>query len=89
VTGSPLIDKLKKKQKRVPMEEMFNSLQTDWAPYIAPDESYFIFCSFRAGGFGSGDLYISFKQKDGSWGKVINMGDKINTPAPDVDQGRG
>jgi hypothetical protein len=68
-------------QKRVPMEEKFNSLQTDWTPYIAPDESYFIFCSFRAGGFGSGDLYISFKQKDGSWGKVINMGDKINTPA--------
>ena len=68
-------------QKPAYMDDKFNAHQTDWTPYIAPDESYFIFCSFRAGGFGSGDLYISFKQKDGSWGKVINMGDKINTPA--------
>ena len=67
-------------QKPVPMEEKFNSGQTDWTPYIAPDESYFIFCSFRPGGLGSGDLYISFRQKDGSWGKVINMGDRINGP---------
>ena len=67
-------------QKPVPMEEKFNSLQTDWTPYIAPDENYFIFCSFRPGGFGSGDLYISFRQEDGSWGKVINMGDRINGP---------
>lgn len=70
-----------KYQDPVLMEEKFNSLQVDWTPYIAPDESYFIFCSFRDGGFGSGDLYISFRQKDGSWGKVMNMGDKINTAA--------
>ena len=70
-----------KYHKPVYMEEKFNSHQTDWTPYIAPDESYFIFCSFRSGGFGSGDLYISFKQKDGSWGKIINMGDRINTEA--------
>jgi len=68
-------------EKRVPMEEKFNRLQADWTPYIAPDESYLIFCSFRPGGFGSGDLYISFKQKDGSWGEIINMGGKINTAA--------
>ncbi len=66
-------------QEPVAMQEKFNSGQTDWTPYIAPDESYFIFCSFRPGGFGSGDLYISFRQKDGAWGKVINMGPKINT----------
>jgi hypothetical protein len=63
------------------MEEIFNSLEADWTPYIAPDENYFIFSSFRKGGFGSGDLYICFKRKDGNWGKVINMGDKINTDA--------
>jgi len=66
-------------QKPVFMEKKFNSLQVDWTPYIAPDESYLIFCSFRDGGFGSGDLYICFKERDGSWGKIINMGDKINT----------
>jgi Tol biopolymer transport system component len=70
-----------KYEKPALMEEKFNSLNADWTPYIAPDESYFIFCSFRDGGFGSGDLYICFKEKDGSWGKVINMGDKINTIA--------
>ena len=63
------------------MEEKFNRLHADWTPYIAPDESYFIFCSFRDGGYGSGDLYISFKRVDGTWGDVINMGDKINTEA--------
>lgn len=32
-------------------------------------------------GFGNVDLYISFRQHDGSWGDAINMGDKINTDA--------
>lgn len=50
-------------------------------PFIAPDESYLIFDSKREGGYGDSDLYISFKQPDGSWGAAINLGDKINTPA--------
>ncbi|MBL4788122.1 MAG: hypothetical protein JKY60_03420 [Kordiimonadaceae bacterium] len=29
-------------------------------------------------------LYISFQQKDGSWGATINMGDKINTDLEDA-----
>jgi Tol biopolymer transport system component len=66
-------------QPPVPMDERFNILDADWTPYIAPDESFFMFCSFRKGGFGSGDLYISFKRPDGSWGDPINMGPKINT----------
>ena len=65
------------------MEEKFNQKFADWTPYIAPDESYFIFCSFRPGGYGSGDLYVSFKKNDGSWGKVKNMGNKVNGPAND------
>ncbi len=68
-------------QPPVPMDERFNILDADWTPYIAPDESFFMFCSFRKGGFGSGDLYISFKRADGSWGDVINMGDRVNGPA--------
>jgi hypothetical protein len=48
-------------------------------PFIAPDESYIVFDSRREGGHGSSDLYISFRQADGSWGAAINMGDKINT----------
>ncbi len=50
-------------------------------PYIAPDESYLIFDGKREGGYGNSDLYISYRQQDGSWGEAINLGDKINTGA--------
>ena len=50
-------------------------------PFIAPDESYLIFDGNRKGGYGDSDLYICFKQDNGSWGKVINLGEKVNTSA--------
>lgn len=50
-------------------------------PFIAPDESYLIWDSERDIGYGDSDLYISFRQQDGSWGMAINLGDKINTDA--------
>lgn len=50
-------------------------------PFIAPDESYLIWDAKRDDGFGSSDIYISFKQQDGSWGTAINLGDSINTDA--------
>ncbi|MEN8122787.1 MAG: hypothetical protein ABFS35_20775 [Bacteroidota bacterium] len=51
----------------------------NWCPFIAPDESYLIFSSHRDGGFGAGDIYISFKNDKGAWQKAINMGSSINT----------
>lgn len=51
----------------------------NWCPFIAPDESYLIFSSDREGQFGSGDLYISFKNNNGEWQEAINMGSSINT----------
>ena len=50
-------------------------------PFIAPDESYLLYDAKRENGFGDSDIYISFKQKDGTWGNGINLGDKINTHA--------
>ncbi|MEL6973040.1 MAG: hypothetical protein AAFO02_22940, partial [Bacteroidota bacterium] len=47
--------------------------------FIDPDESYIIFCSTREEGLGRGDLYISFKNEDGSWTNAINMGAPVNT----------
>ncbi|WP_299453865.1 hypothetical protein [uncultured Microscilla sp.] len=47
--------------------------------FVAYDESYLIFCSIRGDASRRGDLYISFKQKDGSWGKAKDMGSLINT----------
>ncbi|GAB3012735.1 hypothetical protein GCM10027098_03220 [Bowmanella dokdonensis] len=48
-------------------------------PFIAPDESYLIWDSKREDGYGDSDLYISFRQQDGSWGPAINMGDRVNS----------
>ncbi len=53
-------------------------------PFIAPDESYLIWDAEKEGGYGNQDLYISFRQKDGSWGAGINLGDKINTALNDT-----
>ena len=50
-------------------------------PFIAPDESYLLFDAQREDGFGDSDIYISFKQKDGTWGNAVNLGAKINTNA--------
>ncbi len=50
-------------------------------PFIAPDESYLIFDSEREDGFGDSDIYISFREQDGSWGEPINLGGQINTEA--------
>ncbi|NQZ24299.1 MAG: hypothetical protein HRT53_19900 [Colwellia sp.] len=47
-------------------------------PFIAPDESYLMWDAEKEGE-NTPDIYISFRQKDGSWGTAINMGDKINT----------
>ena len=53
-------------------------------PFIAPDESYLIWDSEREGGYGASDLYISFRQENGSWGPAINMGEDINTEREDA-----
>lgn len=48
-------------------------------PFIAPDERYLIWDSEREDGYGDSDLYISFRQADGSWGPAINMGEGVNS----------
>jgi len=53
-------------------------------PFIAPDESYLIWDAIREGGYGDSDLYISYRQEDGSWGKAINLGEEVNTSAWDA-----
>ncbi|ESP91117.1 hypothetical protein N483_15755 [Pseudoalteromonas luteoviolacea NCIMB 1944] len=50
-------------------------------PFIAPDGSYLIWDGVRETGYGNSDLYISFRDKQGRWGKAINLGDKVNTSA--------
>ena len=48
--------------------------------FVSADESFIIFTRYNAlGGFGSGDLYLSRKDKDGAWKSPENMGSVINT----------
>ena len=49
-------------------------------PFIAPDESYIMWDAEKEGE-NTPDIFISFKNKDGSWGVAISFGDTINTKA--------
>jgi Tol biopolymer transport system component len=72
----------KKNNKYQPIQIAGDGISTsayEDGPFISPDEKYLIFESSRPGGFGSNDLYICFKEKNGKWSAPINMGDKINT----------
>ena len=69
------------------MKKLGNAINTKefWEedPFVAPDESYLMFCR-RDDGFGSWDIFISFRKADGSWTRAKNMGEKINTSASEV-----
>jgi hypothetical protein len=49
-------------------------------PFISPDERFLIFSAYgRAGGLGSADLYISFKDAEGNWKPAIHLDKPINS----------
>jgi len=54
-------------------------------PCVTPNESFLLFKSGRPGGYGNTDLYVSFKQQDGSWGEAINLGENINSPEYELE----
>ncbi|OCQ20836.1 hypothetical protein A7985_13645 [Pseudoalteromonas luteoviolacea] len=68
-------------QSPKPLSKTINTGKWNAHPFIAPDESYILWDSVRESGYGSSDLYISFRQDNGTWGKAINLGSKVNTPA--------
>ena len=57
-----------------------NTMYHEVDPFVAPDESYLIFCSNRPGGYGNDDFYIVFRNDGKSWSDPINMGGKVNSP---------
>lgn len=67
--------------KPIKLDYPINTDAKEHDPFISPDENYLIFSSNRNGGFGEGDLYISFKKPNGHWTNPINMGENINTDA--------
>lgn len=62
-----------------------NTAGGEYNPFIAPDGSYLMFNSPNRNGIEDGhhDIYISFKNEDGSWTETVNAGDKINSPYDD------
>jgi hypothetical protein len=66
----------------VNLGDAINSKSFEGDVFIAADEGFMIVtCYGRPDSLGSGDLYISFQQKDGSWSKLKNMGNPINSKA--------
>lgn len=81
IRGSRIVEG--ERQDPVELPEQINSGEFTAHPFIAPDESYLIWDSEREGGYGESDLYISFRQTDGSWGPAINMGPEVNSDKDD------
>lgn len=48
-------------------------------PSLSPDKRALYFSSNRPGGFGDKDIWVSYKDESGNWGKPINLGPDINT----------
>ncbi len=62
---------------------LINTEHHEWDPFVAPDESYLIFCSKKPEGLGEDDLYVTFRRDDGSWTTPANMGQGVNSSASD------
>ena len=60
-----------------------NTNGREFDPFIAPDESYLIFASERQGGLGGADLYVSARNRDGSWATPVNLGPGVNSSSGD------
>ncbi len=49
--------------------------------FASPDDRFLIFESARPGGFGGYDLYVAFRNDDGTWSEPVNLGARVNTAA--------
>ena len=54
------------------------------SPSLSPDKNALYFSSDRPGGYGGKDLYVSYRQSNGSWSKAENMGPNINTAGDEL-----
>ncbi len=70
--------KIKKLNKNI------NSSDLERHANPSKDGKTLYFTSNRKGGYGSLDIYKSIRQKNGEWGKAVNLGSKINTKFDEV-----
>ncbi len=66
-------------QKPVALSKSINTENYEADVFVDPEEKYLIFCTMRSEGLGRGDLYISYKNPDGTWTNSMNLGQTINT----------
>lgn len=59
--------------------ENINTEHWETAPTLSADKTALYFVSSRPGGYGGSDLYVSYRQPNGKFGKAVNMGPAINT----------
>ena len=60
----------------------FNSPAWDAQPSISPDGLTMYFSSRRLGSIdGSEDIWVAYKNTDGTWGQPVNLGTTVNTSA--------
>lgn len=52
---------------------------TETSACLSPDGNAMFFTSNRNGGIGGMDIYVSYRNEDGSWSTSRNIGNKINT----------
>jgi hypothetical protein len=57
--------------------EGINSDAPDAHPWIAPDESFLIFDSYRQPGMG---IFAAFRRPDGTWGRAIALCERLDIP---------
>jgi len=68
----------------VSLDSTINTEGYEFNAFVSPDESFLIFTGYnRKDGFGSGDLYISYKDEDENWQMAENMGATINSDKMD------
>lgn len=65
----------------VALSDSVNSVGDEFNAFVDPDENFIIFTGYkRKGNIGSGDLFISYKNKNGEWEEAKDLGNKINGP---------
>jgi tetratricopeptide (TPR) repeat protein len=63
----------------VKLKGKINSYSWDGHCSLSPDGKTIYFSSERSGGFGGKDIYSAKLLPDSTWGKIINLGDSVNT----------
>lgn len=62
-----------------------NTQYEEAAPFIAPDQSYLLFMRGGApGNAGFLDLFVSFRNADGTWSEPRRLGPQVNTEADEI-----